>query len=224
MYRNKSGGRNMAGRLMSGKPNMAALRNIVGIGMASLAGVLFLLGAAFAQSAPPSLPPAAPAAEPPTAAPPLAQPATPETLPGVDSTEIPPGVVEGEPLPPPVIAAEPIIGRLAILRGLDKVTGRTVDFRAPIGQKVRFKSLILEAKGCEKAAPESLPEVSIYVEVDEAARQIARPHVRKGANSVAAQPEISINRIFSGWLFASSPGLSAIEHPVYDVWAIDCRI
>lgn len=213
----------MAEHNVSTKLKFSNLRNPGAIVAALLAVILlgmglFSLGTALAQSAPPAEAP--PSAPPP---PPPAGPGAPDSLPGVDSTIIPPGVEDTEP-PPPVIAAEPIIGRLAILRGLDKVTGRTVDFRAPVGQKVRFKSLVIEARGCEKSAPESLPEVSIYVEVDEAARPAARPHVRKGANNVAARPEITINRIFSGWLFASSPGLSAIEHPVYDVWAIDCRI
>lgn len=212
----------MTNRRTAVRPGPRGPRNRAAMLAASLAAGLLCMGAALAQSAPQLVPPAAESPAGPPAPPATAETVPLDQLPGGNSTVITPGV-EDEPLPPPVIAAEPIVGRLAILRGLDKVTGRTVDFRAPIGQKVRFKSLVLEARGCEKSAPESLPEVSIYVEVDEAARPVARPHVRKGANAATARQEISINRIFAGWLFASSPGLSAIEHPVYDVWAIDCR-
>ena len=106
-------------------------------------------------------------------------------------------------------AAAPATAATAVLRGLDKVTGQAHDLQAPIGRSVRFGSLEVVARACQKAPAEEAPEVSIYVEVFDT------PPVRRGQQAVRAE-------IFHGWIFASSPGLNAIEHPVYDIWAIDC--
>lgn len=93
-----------------------------------------------------------------------------------------------------------------MLRGLDKITARITTFDAPIGTPVRFGALEIVARDCHKRPPEEPPEVSVFLEVSE---------VKEG--EAPAQ-------LFTGWMFASSPALSALEHPVYDVWAIDCRI
>ena len=100
----------------------------------------------------------------------------------------------------------------AVLRGLDKVTGHARDFRAPIGEPVMFGSLRVVARSCSKRAPEETPEVSIYLEISD-----TRPRAGDDAETSEPRP------VFSGWVFASTPGLNALEHPVYDVWAIDCR-
>ena len=93
---------------------------------------------------------------------------------------------------------------LAVLQGLDKVTARISTVRAPIGVKVRFGSLSIVARICRKTPPEEPPESAAFLEIDD---------VKLGETP---------QRIFSGWMFASSPALSALEHPVYDVWVIDC--
>ncbi len=95
--------------------------------------------------------------------------------------------------------------RIVVLRGLDKVTARISDLEIPIGETVRFGSLLIKADHCYKRPPEEFPETSAFLEIDE-----ARP-------GEAARP------LFRGWMLASSPGLSSLEHPVYDVWVIDCR-
>lgn len=139
-----------------------------------------------------------------------------------DPALVPPDVTAPGLTNSQVVLAEPLIGRLAVLRGLDKVTGRTIDFRAPIGQAVRFRSLEITARACEKAPPEAPPEVSVFVEVSDMGSAVPRSTLaHKAAN--AAAPGKS-KQLFSGWMFSSSPGLSALEHPVYDVWVIDCRI
>jgi hypothetical protein len=102
----------------------------------------------------------------------------------------------------------------AVLRGLDKVTGHARDFNAPIGRPVTFGTLEVVVRACEKRPEEETPEVSVYLEVYDTA-----PSVRRSERT-EAEPR---REIFSGWMFASSPGLNALEHPVYDVWAIDCR-
>jgi hypothetical protein len=101
-------------------------------------------------------------------------------------------------------------GSVAILRGLDKVTARTRDFEAPIGEEVEFGALGVTVQYCRKRPPEEPPEVFAFVQVYDR---------RTDGFGVETEGE----RIFSGWMFASNPALNALEHPVYDVWVIDCR-
>ena len=89
--------------------------------------------------------------------------------------------------------------------GLDKITGRTISFDAAIGETVQFGALQVTARACYTRPPTEPTNTDAFVEVDE----------------VTLQGEIK--RIFTGWMFASSPGLHAVEHPVYDVWLTDCE-
>ena len=104
---------------------------------------------------------------------------------------------DAEPPEPPLT--------VAVLQGLDKVTARISTISAPINDTVRFGSLHITARTCTKTPPTEPPEVTAFLEVTE------------------AQPGELPKPVFSGWMFASSPALSAMEHPVYDVWVIDCR-
>ncbi len=99
----------------------------------------------------------------------------------------------------------------AVLRGLDKTTGIARDFNAPVGRKVKFGTLDIVARSCAKRAPEEVPEVSVYLDV------VDHPIVS------ADQTAPDERKIFSGWMFASSPALNALEHSSYDIWAIDCK-
>jgi len=101
--------------------------------------------------------------------------------------------------------ARPANAQIAVLQGLDKVTARISTLDAPLDRTIRFGTLSIVARHCSKTPPEELPEVKIYLEIQE-----SRPG------------EVPIP-LFRGWMFASSPAVSALEHPVYDVWAIDCR-
>lgn len=94
----------------------------------------------------------------------------------------------------------------ALLRGLDKITARITTFEAPLEREARFGTLRIVAHACRKRPPEETPEVAVFLEIEE---------VRPGVDGRLP--------LFSGWMFASSPALSALEHPVYDVWVIDCR-
>jgi hypothetical protein len=107
-------------------------------------------------------------------------------------------------------AAGTAAAQRAVIRGLDKVTGHASDYTLSIGRATRVGSLEVIARACTKSAPEETPEVRIYVEVFD------NPPAREGEESERRE-------IFHGWLFASSPGLSAVDHPTYDIWAIDCR-
>jgi hypothetical protein len=92
----------------------------------------------------------------------------------------------------------------AVFSGLDKITGRTISFDAAIGETVQFGALQVTARACYTRPPTEATNTDAFVEVDE----------------VTLQGEIK--RIFTGWMFASSPGLHAVEHPIYDVWLTDC--
>jgi hypothetical protein len=104
----------------------------------------------------------------------------------------------------PFSAAHALEGGTALLQGLDKVTARISTFEAPIGVEVRFGTLDIVAKRCVKAPPEDSPESSAFLDIQE------------------LRPDEAPRQLFSGWMFASSPALSALEHPVYDVWVKDC--
>ncbi len=94
---------------------------------------------------------------------------------------------------------------VAILQGLDKVTARISSIEAPVDGAVRFGTLRIVVRTCRTRPPEDPPETTAFLEIDE---------VRRGERPV---------RLFSGWMFASSPALSSLEHPVYDVWVKSCR-
>ncbi len=100
----------------------------------------------------------------------------------------------------PAAAAEDV----AVLQGLDKVTARISTVRAPVGLTVRFGSLEIIARTCVKRPPEDPPESAAFLEISD---------VKQGEAPV---------KVFSGWMFASSPALSALEHPVYDISVVDC--
>lgn len=101
--------------------------------------------------------------------------------------------------------AEPIKNPVAVFSGLDKITGRIIKFDVLIDETVQFGALQVTPRNCHTRPPTEPENTISFVEVDEITL----------ANK--------IQRIFSGWMFASSPGLNAVEHPVYDVWLIDCK-
>lgn len=101
---------------------------------------------------------------------------------------------------------------VAVLQALDKVTAESMRFEARVGQPVRYKTLIFTVKACERAAPDEPIDDSVaYVTID------SQPKVAPGG---AALPP---KQAFKGWMYASSPGLHPLEHPVYDAWLITCR-
>ena len=102
----------------------------------------------------------------------------------------------------PRAVAEPY--GVAVLQGLNKVTARVSTIQAPVGRAVRFGTLEIIARTCDKRPPEETPESAAFLDVWE------------------ARPGRPAEELFRGWMFASSPALSALEHPVYDVWVLDC--
>jgi len=117
--------------------------------------------------------------------------------------------------------AEPV-GETAIFTGLDKITARITRLEVPVGERVQFGTLEILADSCNKRPPTETPETTAFVEVFDVGKTLAAELAEKDTAEPALPrpPE----RLFSGWMFASSPGLNAVEHPVYDVWLIDCRM
>ncbi|MEM7729440.1 MAG: DUF2155 domain-containing protein [Pseudomonadota bacterium] len=103
-----------------------------------------------------------------------------------------------------------LMGEAVELRALDKVTARTFDYTVPLGETLNFGSLTIHARHCEKTPPTELPETYAFLQIDD------RRLTEEGAESEEGA------RIFSGWMFASRPAISALDHRVYDVWVIGC--
>ena len=94
---------------------------------------------------------------------------------------------------------------VAVLQALDKVTTRITTIEAPLGETVRFNTLEIITRSCDKRPPEETPESAAFLDIWE------------------TRPGEPVYGVFRGWMFASSPALSAMEHPVYDVWVRDCK-
>jgi hypothetical protein len=157
------------------------------------------------QSLPP--PPGAVAVEP-AARTPAAQPPGP----GAPPAQRPRGTpqpADTSPQPGDEVIAEPpsqkIVNSAALFSGLDKITGRIISFDVNIGETVQFGALQLTPRACYTRPATETSNTDAFVEVDE----------------VTLQGEV--RRIFTGWMFASSPGLHAVEHPIYDLWLTDCK-
>ena len=101
--------------------------------------------------------------------------------------------------------AERIENKVAIFSALDKVTATIKKLEVPLGQTVEFGSMKVTPRACYSRPPTEKPKTTTFVEVDE------------------VQLDGQVKRIFTGWMFAESPGLHAVEHPVFDVWLTECQ-
>lgn len=101
--------------------------------------------------------------------------------------------------------AERIANPIAVFSGLDKITGLITSFEVKIGEQVRFGGLIVKPDVCYTRPVTEEPKTTSFVEVQE------------------IESDNSEHPVFSGWMFAESPGLNAVEHPIYDVWLTGCR-
>jgi len=130
--------------------------------------------------------------------------------------DTPPPQRDDDPVEPETVSAPE--GTTVTLRGLDKVTGRISEFDVTLNQPTLFGTVLIELKYCEKAPPEEPPEVKAFLQIyNQTASEPA--DLDSLDDSAWAEPE----QVFSGWMFASSPAVSAMEHPIYDVWVIDCK-
>ena len=106
---------------------------------------------------------------------------------------------------PAMARADKIKHPTAVFAGLDKITGRVISFEVATDETVQFGSLQITPRACFTRPPTEAPQTDGFVEVDE------------------VETDNRFKRIFSGWMYAASPGLHGIEHPVYDVWLTDCK-
>jgi hypothetical protein len=102
--------------------------------------------------------------------------------------------------------AQKIVNKKASFSGLDKITGRIINFDEDIGETVQFGALRVKTDACYTRPATEAANTDAFVEVDE----------------ITLQGEVK--RIFSGWMFAASPGLHGVEHPIYDIWLTDCKM
>jgi len=110
----------------------------------------------------------------------------------------------------------------ATLRALDKITGRSTDIVVKVGEPVVYGSLRVELKTCYQAPPEEVPESAAFLRIA-STQPVAVETMEAAAAAKDIPPSAAENPIlFSGWMYASSPGLNALEHPVYDIWVIRC--
>lgn len=102
-------------------------------------------------------------------------------------------------------SADKLKNPVAVFSGLDKITGRIISFEAKIDETVQFGSLQVTPRVCYTRPQTEAPQTDAFTEVDE------------------VQSDKKDKQIFSGWMFAASPGLHGVEHPVYDVWLTECK-
>ncbi len=101
--------------------------------------------------------------------------------------------------------AEPVANPVVSLAGLDKVTGRIITFDVYIDETVQFGALQITPRACYSRPPNETQRTSVFVEVDQVSLKQ------------------TVTRIFTGWMFAESPALNAVDHAVYDIWLVDCK-
>ncbi len=103
------------------------------------------------------------------------------------------------------VRAERISNGIAVFAGLDKITGRTTRFEVALGEIYQYGALQVTPRACYTSSKDEPTRTTGFVEVNEVTL------------------DKKIRRIFTGWMFADSPGLNAVEHPIYDVWLKDCK-
>jgi len=142
-----------------------------------------------------------------TATPAPAQPAAPAAAgqPAAGSAATPVAPIPDQAVVPPSAApVGPPPNAVLELRALDKITGKASIITAPLNKPVHFASLTITARTCYSTPPSETPETSAFLQIDD------------------HRPDQKEQRAFSGWMYASSPGLNSLQHPLYDVWVISC--
>jgi hypothetical protein len=93
----------------------------------------------------------------------------------------------------------------AVFAGLDKITGRIITFDVAIDETVQFGALQITPRVCYSRPPTEAPQTDVFAEVDE------------------VREDKTLHRVFTGWMFADSPGMHGVEHPIYDLWLTACK-
>lgn len=146
------------------------------------------------------------------------------------------GVMAQEPQQPQPQAQEAPTAHLqaasgAKLRALDKITGNSTDITAKVGQTVAHGRIKVTVRACYQSSPQDAPESAAFLEIhavpkegQQAPKQVAVTPTPTPNSPMHRGPEPigPDGLLFSGWMYASSPGLNGLEHPTYDVWVISC--
>lgn len=189
-----------------------------GAALAAAAGAGFVAAQPAPIQPPPLQPPpvnASPAAPPAEEAPPAdVAPPAPTVTPPITAKEV-------APAPPPkdqvaVKPAEAVLKRprydVAVIQALDKVSASSVRFEAAVGKPVRYKGLVFTVRACERSAGDEARDDSM-----------AHITIQSQPRTAPGKPTPPPRQAFRGWMYASSPGLNPLEHPIYDAWLITCR-
>ena len=102
-------------------------------------------------------------------------------------------------------AAEPVQNPVAVFSGLDKVGGKITTLEVEVGETIKFGSLVVRPRICNSRPVTEEPNTTSFVEIDD------------------EKVDGTVKRVFTGWMFAESPALNALEHPVYDIWLTGCK-
>jgi hypothetical protein len=137
---------------------------------------------------------------------PLAPPPAATAAPAVTSapTTAAPAAAPAEPQVLPPSPVGPPAHAVLELKALDKITGKAIVIMAPLNAAVQFATLTITARTCYSTPPSETPETSAFLQITD------------------HRPDQAARRVFSGWMYASSPGLNSLQHPLYDVWVINC--
>jgi hypothetical protein len=106
---------------------------------------------------------------------------------------------------PNAALADKISNPVAVFDGLDKITGRIISFEVAVNETVQFGALQITPRVCYSRPPTDPPQTDTFAQVDE------------------IDEKREVKRIFSGWMFADSPGLHGVEHPIFDIWLTACK-
>jgi hypothetical protein len=136
-----------------------------------------------------------------TAPAPSAAPSAQPGDPAADVAPLPTSAV----VPPTATPVGPPAHAVLELRALDKITGRASIILAPLNKTIKYATLEITARTCYSTPPSETPETSAFLQIDD------------------HRADKSQSRAFSGWMYASSPGLNSLQHPLYDVWVISCN-
>jgi hypothetical protein len=133
-------------------------------------------------------------------------PPPPPPAPSADGMDIAPDI--GIVVPPvsPPLEQGPVVYPAATVQTLDKITGRVRQFDIDVDQTLRAGQMAVTLRACRARPEDELPDSAAFLEVNEI----------RGEDG-------TLRRLFTGWMFASTPAASALEHPVYDVWLVACR-
>jgi hypothetical protein len=156
----------------------------------------------------------------PAAAPAAAKPATAPKAPANSPFKPVTGVTPAMPVMPPkpltpeqkqeqallntAIPGKDGVKRLVLMRGLDKITGRPSNILVPIGVPVTYATMTITARYCYSTPLSEPPETTAFLQIED------------------HRPDQDARAVFSGWMLASSPSLNGLQHPLYDVWVINC--